>query len=67
MSFESWMNDVDQLVLKATKMSIHDLPDMAFRDAFDDGATPEEFVEENLGIEDGEIVDTELFREAVLG
>jgi hypothetical protein len=48
MTFEQWMNDVDELCRSEFIMSIYDLPDMPFRDAFDDGLTPGEFMAEAL-------------------
>jgi len=62
-SFEGWMKEVDQIISTATGMSIHDLPDMQFRDAYDNDDTPEEFCIDQLGIEDGMLVDKELFTE----
>lgn len=47
--FALWMSKLDELVYNAIGISIHDLPDMQFRDAFDAGDTPEEFAAENLG------------------
>jgi len=41
-------------------MSIMDLPDMAYRDAYDDGMTPEAFIDENLP-------DVEALKELILG
>lgn len=48
-NFEQWMKEVNDLCLAQYCLSIHDLPDMLFRDAYDDGQTPEEFMSENLG------------------
>lgn len=48
-NFALWMAKLDQLVYNATSVSIHDLPDMLFRDAYDAGTTVEEFAAENLG------------------
>jgi hypothetical protein len=48
-NFAEWMKEVDVLVTAKWGMSIHDLPDMRFRDSADDDVTPEEFVEENIG------------------
>ncbi|HMS56827.1 MAG TPA: hypothetical protein PKA27_15650 [Fimbriimonadaceae bacterium] len=49
MSFAAWMHQVDLLCFAWYGLSIRDLPDMNFRDAFDDGASPEEFMEGELG------------------
>lgn len=48
MSFREWMKVVDKLCLERLSLSIHDLPDMLFRDAFDDGVAPEDFFEEEV-------------------
>lgn len=49
MSFEDWMEALDRLIYNATGVSIYHLPDMLFRDAYDDNTTPEEFAIEKLG------------------
>ena len=49
MSFSNWMNAVDNLCLNSFGMSIHDLPDMCFRDAYDDGMSPQEFFDDEVG------------------
>ena len=38
--FEAWMAEVDANVNTRTGLSIYDLPDVAFREMFDDGETP---------------------------
>jgi len=48
--FNVWMAEVDNLVETEFNISVHDLPDMRFRDNFDDGVTPSEFVEEEVMI-----------------
>ncbi|HTQ10398.1 MAG TPA: hypothetical protein VMI31_10030 [Fimbriimonadaceae bacterium] len=48
MSFERWMQEVNELCLGEYLMSIYDLPDMPFRDAYDDGLTPQEFMNETI-------------------
>lgn len=40
LSFESWMQEVDNAVSRRTGMSVHDLPDVPFRDWYDDGTSP---------------------------
>lgn len=42
------MEGVDRCCQLDFGMSIHDLPDMCFRDAYDVGQSPEEFMSENL-------------------
>jgi len=46
--FDQWMKDLDNLVERKFGMSIHDLPDMNFRDAYDDGESPADFLEEDF-------------------
>lgn len=48
MSFSDWMDALDEICQWSFGMSIWDLPDMCFRDAYDDGFSPEEFIESNL-------------------
>jgi hypothetical protein len=48
MNFEGWMHEVDELCLGEYLMSIHDLPDMEFYDAYECGQTPEEFMAETI-------------------
>ncbi len=48
MTFEVWMNGINSVCETSFGMSIHDLPDMCFRDAYDCGMSPEEFMTENL-------------------
>lgn len=43
------MEEVNRLCLSTFGLSIHDLPDMCFRDAFDCNVSPEEFMQEELG------------------
>lgn len=38
--FRLWMAQVDVLILRKTGVTSNDLPDFCYRDAFDDGATP---------------------------
>jgi len=49
MSFEEWMQAVDAAVGSiAFGLSVHDLPDIAFRDLYDSGETAQEAAEEAL-------------------
>ena len=52
LTFEQWMDSVDQAVDDSIGCSVYDLPDFAFRDAYDDGRTPEavarEVINENF-------------------
>jgi hypothetical protein len=48
MTFEDWMERIDRCCQMDFGMSIHDLPDMCFRDAYDSGLEPEEFMADNL-------------------
>ena len=47
-TFEQWMERVDQVCQMDFGISIHDLPDMLFRDAYDSRQSPEDFMYENL-------------------
>ena len=38
--FEAWLARADAVCCKLVGMSIYDLPDYCYRDAFDDGMTP---------------------------
>jgi len=50
MTFEEWMVAVDEVVGNITfGLSVHDLPDMAFRDLYNDGSTAQDAAEEALG------------------
>ncbi len=40
--FAEWLDDVDQFCLRKTGLSIQDLRDYLWRDAFDSGSTPKE-------------------------
>ena len=48
MTFDQWMDRVDRCCQLDFGLSIRDLPDMCFRDAYDSGLTPEDFMAENL-------------------
>lgn len=48
MGFSKWMKEVDALVYKKLGVSVHDLPDMRYRDFYDDMVDPETFVYEDL-------------------
>ena len=48
MTFEGWMEGVDKACEEEFGLSIHDLPDMCFRDGFDCGQSPSDFVREHL-------------------
>jgi len=48
LTFDQWMERVDQVCQLDFGLSIHELPDMLFRDAYDSGIGPEEFMSENL-------------------
>jgi len=51
MDYKNWMRCVDALCRTKIGLSIHDLPDMPFRDWFDDGYTPKDAVREALEAE----------------
>lgn len=39
-SFEDWMSQVDRIVWQKAGVSVHDLPDVPYRDWYDDGVSP---------------------------
>lgn len=61
--FDLWLHEVDMIVSKAVGMSVHDLPDLPFRDSFDSGDSPEEFASEYFGINDGVLTDPDVFED----
>ena len=48
MTFQRWMQEVNEICLGTYLMSIYDLPDMDFYDAFESGQTPDEFMAETI-------------------
>lgn len=48
MEFEQWMEQVDALLVEATGTPSDDLPDFAWRDAFDADEEPKDAVEQFL-------------------
>lgn len=46
--FDIWMGQVDMAVHDTVGLSVYDLPDYPFRDAFEDGLDPEGVAEEVL-------------------
>ncbi len=48
MTFDQWMEQVDRCCQLDFGLSIHDLPDMLFRDAYDSGLSPQDFMAEHL-------------------
>jgi hypothetical protein len=48
LTFQRWMQEVDGLCIGEYLLSIYDLPDMNFYDAYESGQTPEEFMNEAI-------------------
>ncbi len=48
MDFKTWMRQVNAVINRAVGCSVYDLEDWCWRDAYDDGYTPEEAAEEAL-------------------
>ena len=48
MTFQRWMQEVDEICLGKYLMSIYDLPDMDFCSAYEDGQSPDEFMAEKI-------------------
>ncbi len=51
MTFEKWMQELDEATFDLSGVSVHDLTDQPFRDMFDSGVTPDEAAETILGDE----------------
>lgn len=48
LTFDEWMKRVDAHVSRICGLSYSDLPDIAYRDMYDDGASPKEAAQEAL-------------------
>lgn len=48
MDFKTWMRQVNAVVNRSVGCSVFDLEDWCWRDAYDEGYTPEEAAEEAL-------------------
>ena len=48
LTFQRWMQDVDDLCIREFLLSIYDLPDMPFYDSYKSEMTPEEFMAEAI-------------------
>ena len=46
--FAGWLREVDEIVTGKLGMSVFDLPDLLYRDAFDAGTLPEDYVREDV-------------------
>ncbi|QGJ88846.1 hypothetical protein SEA_YECEY3_95 [Mycobacterium phage Yecey3] len=46
MTFEQWLRQVDALLLKVWGVTSGDIADRLWRDAFEDGITPAQYVRE---------------------
>jgi hypothetical protein len=42
LTFDAWMSAVDDALVRKTGVSSADLPDWTYRDAYEDGLTPQE-------------------------
>jgi len=47
-SYETWISDVDAVLVRKVGVSSADLPDILYRDLYDDGHSPEEAAEEAI-------------------
>lgn len=47
-SFEVWLRTLDRICLQRLSLSLHDLPDLPTRDAYDAGTGPAVFFEETV-------------------
>jgi hypothetical protein len=50
LGFSDWLEELDRLTLAKSDLSIHDLPDMPFRDAFLAGQPADEFFAEEVSL-----------------
>lgn len=48
-TFEQWFQQVDRLISSKLGLGVNDLRDRLWRDAFEEGLTPQEAVEQELG------------------
>jgi hypothetical protein len=48
MTYQRWMQEVDEICLGEYLTSIFDLPDMEFLDAYHSGQSPEQFMAETI-------------------
>jgi hypothetical protein len=46
--FAEWLTEINTLLESRLAVSLFDLPDMMFRDAYDAGNTPEEFIQDEI-------------------
>lgn len=51
LTFERWMQKVDELVITISGVSVYDLPDYPYRDWYDSGKEPLEAAADALGNE----------------
>jgi hypothetical protein len=47
-TFDVWMSEVDAALVRKIGVSSSDLPDFCYRDAYDEGFTPEEAADEAI-------------------
>ena len=48
MQFKAWMSALNRQVTEAVGLKLTDLPELKFREAFDDGMLPEEFFDDTV-------------------
>ena len=48
MTFKQWMREVDEIVSSKVGLSVRDLADMNFRDAYDGEVSPADFVSDTV-------------------
>lgn len=46
MTYQEWESKLNNLILRNYGVSLHDLPDCMTRDAYEDGISPEDFMED---------------------
>ena len=48
MKFEVWMQELDDICCAEYGMSIYDLPDRCYSDAWEDGCSPQDYFDDEL-------------------
>ena len=66
MTFEKWIKQVDSILLAGLGLGYRDLRDRLWRDAYDNGQTPQDAVEDLVGSMDPEDIE-ETMKEELFG
>lgn len=63
MNFDQWLRQVDSILVAGLGLGHRELRDRNWRDAFDDGYSPEEAVDELVGGLDDDNIDATMMEE----